>query len=188
MNSYSNLSLIEKFKLSLPIVSVNIYNIKNINNVIPILFLVLTLTKLFKCKNKIKYAFVLSLIITIFFMLYFSNNWFHFILSILVILSTIYINYEDDRNKLSILFISYYAVCYSLCLTIEYVSGRPNYFIFIYMIFLIVLYMYDILNIKFINKLTFVFLIVLLFLMIKEIKIYNYIGSVKDDRLVAIKK
>lgn len=188
MNSYSSLSLIEKFKLSLPIVSLNIYNIKNINNIIPIFFLVLTLLKLFKCNNKIKYIFILTVIITIFFILYFNNNWFYFILSVLVIISTIYINYEDNRNKLSIIFISYYAVCYSLCLTIEYISGRPNYFMFVFMIFLIILYMYDILSIKFIKKLGFVFLIILLFLMVKEIYIYNYIGSIKSDRLVAIQK
>lgn len=188
MNSYSDLSLIEKFKLSLPVVSFNIYNIKNINNIMPILFLGLTLVKLFKSNVKIKYVFILSIFITIFFILYFNNNWFYFVLSILVILSTIYINYEDDRNKLSIIFISYYAVCYSLCLTIEYVSGRPNYFIFIYMMFLIILYMYDILNINFIKKLSFIFLLILLILITIEIYIYNYIGSIKQDRLVSIQK
>lgn len=188
MNSYSNLSLIEKFKLSLPVVSFNIYNIKNINNMIPILFLGLSLIKLFRCNNKIKYVFILSIFVSIFFILYFNNNWFYFVLSVLVLLSTIYINYEDYRNKLSIIFISYYAVCYSLCLTIEYVSGRPNYFIFIYMIFLIILYMYDILSIKFIGKLTFIFFIIFLFLMTNEIYIYNYIGSIKKDRLIAIQK
>lgn len=188
MNSYNDLSLIEKFKLSLPVVSFNLYNIKNMNNIIPILFLISTSIKLFKCNNKIKYTFVLSILITIFFILYFNNNWFYFILSILVILSTVYINYEDNRNKLSIIFISYYAVCYSLCLTIEYVSGRPNYFIFMYMIFLIILCMYDILNNKVIKKLTYISLIILLLLMTKEICIYNYIGNIKKDRLVAIQK
>ena len=184
--SWNSLSLIEKFKLSLPTISYNLYNFKNIYNIIPIIFVIVIIMKLFSIKNKYKYILIIPLLINIITNLVFNNHWFYFLFSILILISVFYINYFDNRNELSIIFLSMYAVSYSLCLTVEYVFVRPNYFVFVYMILLVVLYLYSIFNIKTIKLLSYLLVFVLLFLLFNEVKIYTEIGKIKQERLDSI--
>ena len=188
MNAYSELTLIEKFKVSLPIVSLNLYNLNDINNIIPNIFVLLTSISLFKYKDKIKYLFVVLNVILILSCIFINNNIFYFLLSILILLSNFYINYKENRNELSILMLAFYSIAYSLCLTGEYLFGRPNYFVFIYMIFMSLIYFNDIFNKKIINKSIGLITAIFMLLMVKEVYIYNKIGELKDDRFSAIEK
>lgn len=188
MNSYSELSLLEKLKISLPVISLNLYNLKDINNIIPIVFILTTIIRLFKYKENNKYIFIILNIICILVSVLSNNNIFYFILSILILFSNFYINYKENRNELNILLLSFYAIAYSLCLTEDYISGRPNYFVFIYMIFMSLIYFYEIFDKKAINKSIIFITIVFMFLLVKECYIYNKIGNLKNDRLIAIEK
>ena len=184
---WNKLNLIEKFNLSLPVVSYNIYNLKNIYNIIPIIFIFSVFLSLIKSNNNLKYIFILVNAIVIFLALILNNNWIYFALSISILLSNFYINYIYKRENLNIMLLSFYAISYSLCLTVEYISGRPNYFIFICMIMLTILYLYDVFKNNFIKILSYIFIVILMALLCNETIIYSEIGKIKKDRLVAIK-
>lgn len=184
--AWNKLNLIEKFNLSLPVVSYNIYNLKNIYNIIPAIFIFSVFLSLIKSNNNLKYIFILVNAIVIFLALILNNNWIYFALSISILLSNFYINYIYKRENLNIMLLSFYAISYSLCLTVEYISGRPNYFIFICMIMLTILYLYDVFRNNFIKILSYIFIVILMALLCNETIIYSEIGKIKKDRLVAI--
>lgn len=184
--AWNKLNLIEKLNLSLPVVSYNMYNLKNIYNVIPIIFIVSVFLSLIKSDNNLKYIFISVNILVIFLALILNNNWLYFVLSITILLSNFYINYIHKRENLNIMFLSFYAISYSLCLTVEYISGRPNYFTFICMIMLAILYLYDAFEGEFIKLLSYILIVVLVALLCNEAIIYSEIGKLKEDRLIAI--
>lgn len=184
--NWNNYNFFEKVYLSFPVISKNIYYIKTIHNVLPCIFISIVLLKLFRYNKKGKYIFIIPIISLIIPILVFENNWLYLVLSILLILSVFYINYNDNRNKLSLIFISFYGVAYSMCLTIEYLYGRPNYFILIFIILLSTLYIYDIFKEKDIKKLIWILIPILIYLLLNEIHIYTKIGKVHKERINSI--
>lgn len=185
-SEYGNLSLIQKFNKSIPIVSLNLYNLKNMNNVIPLVFLISIIIGLFKCKGKYKYAFISINIINIILVFVFNNNWLYFTLSLIAIFSCLYINNKNKEDKLTIILIAYYAVAYSLCITTEYMDGRPNYHVHMYMILMSLIYIYDVLKSK--RIINGVLMVVLALILIGDVYIYTQIGNVKRDRIISIEK
>ena len=181
MDSKEEINIIK----AIPIISFNLFGLFNKNNLIPTLFIIVLLLKLLKGDYKYKY-YLLSIVIINIILLLFKNNWLYFSLSVLIILITFNINHKDKRDDLSIIALSFYAISYSLCLTNEYLSGRPNYFFYIYLVFIMILYLNDIINFK-VNYIALL-LIILLGLLFNEAIIYKEIGKIKDTRLNQIKE
>lgn len=182
----NNVNLIKQLTTSLPVISLNLLNILNANNLVPFIFITLFLIKILKGDYKYKYCLISALLLNIVLIFIIKNNWLYFSLSILVLLITFCINHKDKRDNLSIIMISFYAISYSLCLTNEYVFGRSNYFFYIFLIFNIVLYLNDIMKVG--NAHLILLSIILGGLLFNEISIYKEIGNIKDIRLNQIKE
>ena len=186
LGSNENINLFKQIITSLPIISSNLFGLFNKKNIIPTLFIIIFLIKILKSNSRYKYYFSGLLILNIILVLLLNNNWLYFSLGLLIILISFYLNYQDKRNDLSLIVLSYYAVSYSLCLTNEYLSGRPNYFFFIYLIFMMIIYFNDIIKIR--KAYIGVLLVILISLLINEIAIYKEIGKIKEIRLQQIKE
>jgi len=185
-SEWSSYNFFEKVYLAFPIISKNLYYVKTIHNILPIIYIVIVITKLFTYKVNNKYILIVPMCLLFISLLIFNNEWIYLILSILMIISVFYINYKDNINKLILIFVCYYAVAYSMCLTIEYISGRPNYFVLIFIILLSTLYLQDILKEKILKRMILVLIPIFIYLLTNEIHIYTEIGKVHKERLDSI--
>lgn len=182
-----DMSLIDRLCKSIPVVSLNLFKIFNIDNLIPTIFLVLLAIYGIKQKSKVTKVFSILIILCSIFSFIFNNGWIYFVLSILVCANLLIINYLNDNNDMNVLTMSFYAVVFSMIITPEYFAARPNYYMYIWMIINIVLFINYITDNKIIIKLIQIFSILLvLFTGIREYKIYTYIGNVQSDRLKQI--
>ena len=188
-NDWYNLSIIEKFKISLPVISKEVFGIFDTENMIPTLFILLLCITLFKTKDKYNiisgvFIFLLSILS------YVTNNgWLYFILAIVIIIGLIIYNYKNKKLSIIVLWISFYSVIYSMAITPLYDSNRPNYYIYLFMICNICIFLNILSNRKIINNFIIVlFVCLLIYTGYTEYKIYSYIGSIKQERLNEILK
>lgn len=119
----------------------------------------------------------------------FDNGWIYFLLSILVFVNILLINYYEKDNKLSVIMLAMYAVVFSMIITLEYLRARPNYYIYLWMIICTIIYLFRIVTNKKVVKIieiSSIFLVVIMCL--NELDIYTNIGQVHKERLNAIKE
>lgn len=185
---WNELSIFEKIFNSFPIISKNFIDLTNINNILPIIFLMILLISLFKIKNKYSIALSTFMIINIVAIFIFENNLMYLLLSILILLSVLYYNYIYKRKELSIIFISMYSIVYSMGLTAEYNTNRSSYIVYIFMIILLIIMIYDLINknIKIKKYFTFAILILFLTLVSIDLHVYSVIGNVSRERISKI--
>ena len=182
--TWYNKSLLERIKISIPVVSTNLYALFNKYNLVPTIFLLFLLLYNFKKSNKFNLTF--AFITSVFALTsYFTNNgWLYFILSILVIVNIIIDNFINNRNVMSVIFLSIYAVVFSMIITPEYSASRPNYYIYIWMIINIIIYLNYIFESKNKIKIYNIFsAISIIILCCIEYNIYYNIGIIKNQRL-----
>ena len=184
-----NMSIIERFSISLPVIAKSIFNVFDLNNLLPTVFLIsLNIYVFIRGCKLLKVLNILSIIVSIVSFIT-GNGWIYFILSILIFILLIIHNYNEKNNNMSVLLISFYAVVFSMAITPEFKGGRPNYYLFLFMIIYICIFINVILKrLKFVNLIKLI-IIVFCFVMIGyEYKIYSYIGNVQKVRLKQIDK
>lgn len=178
-----SMSFLKRISISIPVVSQNLYNFTNIDNVIPTIFV--TLTLIYNYKKKIKFRNILSVMIVLFSLIaiIFNSGWLYFVVSVLMFLNICIINYQEDNNELSVIWLSLYAVVFSMIITPEFGGKRPNYYMYIFMIINIIIYLKNMIQNK--NALTVIkvlSIVLLVFTMTRETIIFYNIGVVKRDR------
>ena len=78
-----SMSFLKRISISIPVVSQNLYNFTNIDNVIPTIFV--TLTLIYNYKKKIKFRNILSVTIVLFSLIaiIFNSGWLYFVVSVM---------------------------------------------------------------------------------------------------------
>lgn len=187
-NTWSNLSIFEKLALSIPVVSKNLFNLRDIKNILPIVYLILLLISLLKSKLKYKNILIIFLILISSICLFTNNGWFYFILVVLIFLIDSYYNIFEEREKNVIIHLSMLAIVFSMIITNDYANSRPNYFYYLYLIYSSVILfnqLFEKINYKRILPCLYVLLLVLL---LHEAIVYNKIGRIHEVRLDQIKQ
>jgi len=184
---WNELSLIEKLVKTIPEVSINFLNLSNIYNIIPLVFIIFFLVELKNSKLKNRYIYVIINLLLSVVSFITNSGWIYLLLAISLFFSVIIYNHSEKRNKESIIFISFYAVVFSMILTPEFSCARPNYYMYIWMIIYIVKWIYEFIEEnKFKRTFYLVFIFIVTLLLINEVEIYSYIGSIKNERLERI--
>lgn len=185
-NDWNQMSIISKLLLSIPIVSKNLFNLKDITNILPYLFIISVLVNLFKNKEKTSLLIMFLITINMLTVYIFNNNWLYFSLILLLILGEYYVHIKTNNLDLCILSLSMYAVIFSNIITPLYYAARPNYYFYIYMIFYII-YTFNLtissLNESTIRKINIIVFVPFILLTINEIFVYSKIGQYHKERL-----
>ena len=182
---WNKLNLFERLMMSIPVVAKNMFGFDNIHNLIPLIFAVFIICTLLKKKEKLAYLLSASLVCFYLLGLFFQNGWCYLLFSIILFLSEFYIHETSKNQDLSLVSVSFYAVVYSMILTPEYAAGRPNYFMYGYMIFAILYFIQPYLNKKIV--ITGLSILACIFI-VRECYIYQIIGDVIEKRELAIEK
>lgn len=182
-----DLSFIDRLKTSIPVVSKDLFNLFDINNLIPTLFLITFAIYNFKDTNKLNKVMSVLIVICSIIAFITGNGWIYFILSILVFIAVLFLYYLKKDNSMSVIMIALYAVTFSMIITPEYHGARPNYYIYIWMITCTLIYLNSIFNnklaIKIIEIFSIAFAIIMCFF---EFDIYYNIGKIHKERLKQI--
>jgi hypothetical protein len=114
-----------------------------------------------------------------------KNNWLYFVLVILLVSGEIYTYIKNKQFKKIILCLSIYSVVYFNIFVPTYAAGRPNYYFYMYIIFIAISLLNDIIkkydNIK---KICYIILsITTISLLSYEIYIYKNIGNYYRERI-----
>jgi len=187
-SNWDKLNLIEKLNLSLPAVSLNLFRLDTLYNVLPSLFIICLIINLLLNKDKKSFCMIGLLILNIILIFIFKNNWLYFILVVLIFLIDLYNNYKKNRLLLSIVHLSMLAVVYSMAITPDYLNARPNYFYYLYLIIMICITFYNINKEKIKKIVSALIFIIMIFLVGVECKNYYEIGKIKDSRINSINK
>ena len=183
---WNNLSLFDKLNLTIPVISHNLLDFKNYLNVLPYLFIMAMIFKMFYFK--IRYSILLTLLITIIYALImiFNIEWLYFVLVIILVLTEFFICIKTKKLSYFVMALSFYAVVYFNIFTPLYWASRPNYFFYCYMI-IYILQLLSLINCKNVVIKLF-FFIIFGYLVANELIVYYNIGSIYQNRLKNIEK
>lgn len=181
--TWASLNIFEKIGLSLPVVSYNLFNIRNYHNIIPTLFIISIAYKLFMLKEKKNNILAIILLLITLLSGVIDNSYLYIDLAIISFISIFYIQFINKDYNLIIISLGFYAMVYSTIITPNYMDGRPNLFFDIYAIMMINVFINNIINMKY----TKYFLLCLFILMIvNEVYVYHKIGNIHRERLSRI--
>jgi len=180
---FAELSLIGKLLVSIPTISTNVFAVKNIYNLFPVLFIISIGYYIFKKYNKYFFSYFISACLLMIVGISFNNGWFWFILGVFLLIIQSIMLFKDKKYCLIAILISGYAVSYSLAITPEYLYGRTNYYLFLILSLLTVYNIFTNADGKFEkNLIKILFGLGCLITICFEIYIYNYIGEIKNSR------
>lgn len=185
---WNSLNLIEKITISIPIISKNILNITSYKTMLSYIFISSIIILLKKNKDKFSNINIILIIINMILIYTYNNNWLYFILVLLLVISENYTYLKNKEYQSIILSISIYAVVYFNMILPTYESGRPNYYFYMYIIFisLKILNQY-ILKEQILKKISYIIIpSIFIILLSNEIYIYNRIGYYHQKRLEEI--
>ena len=185
---WNSLNLIEKLTTSIPVISKNILDITSYKTMLSYIFISSIIILLIKNKDKFSYINIFLIIINMILIYIYNNNWLYFILVLLLVIGENYTYLKNKEYKSLVLSISIYAVVYFNIILPTYASGRPNYYFYMYIIFisLKILNQY-ILKQQLLKKLSYIIIpIISIILLSNEIYIYNRIGSYHKKHLEEI--
>ncbi len=187
---WNNLNLFQKLWTAIPVVSKNLFNLTDIKNVLPYIFIITILISLFNVKSKCSYFLMISIIMNMLLIYILKNDWFYFSLVLLLAIGEYYSFYKNKRIDLCIFSLAMYAVIYSNVLTPLYYAARPNYYFYIYIIFYTVYVINDkkivVGGLKREYIANFLITIPCCLLLINEIYVYTIIGNCHRKRLEQI--
>ena len=182
-----NLNLFEKLNISIPVVSKNLFDLFNIDNLIPTIFLTLLIVYGYTRKNKSINILNIMLIIVSVLSFILNNGWLYFVLSILVFIIVLLLGFIEKDLKMIAIMLGMYSVVFSMIITPEYLRARPNYYIYLWMIICTFIYLNRIcvnkFFIKIIELVSIIFVVIMCF---NEYEIYYNIGQVHKERLKEI--
>jgi len=192
------LNIIEKLMISVPELSKAVLNINNGYNIIPMMYITTTTIKLlkdiftsdrktnYKFNNKINIVLLLSLFVSIILCCITKNGWLCAILLIILALTEVYIHIVNKRYKFITISIAMYAATFCMCITPLYLSLRPNYYLYMYYIIIIIGYIGELIGNRN-NIATSIASVILTSLLVLELYIYLNIGNVVKIREKEIK-
>lgn len=188
--NWSELSILGKLNISIPVVSKGVFNLFTLNNLIPVIYIISIIFKITKIKINAKYKFIIILpIVFLTGISYFELfRYAYFILSIDLFITEAFIHIKENDNLLPLQF-GFYAIAFSMVITPLYNSFRPNLLIHSYFIFIICKYILTEVKNKDIKDLYLIITSFALALgLIFELNIYSNIGKVHKTRLEQIEK
>ena len=184
---WNKLNWIERLTMTIPVVAKNMFGFDEIHKLIPMIFTGILLVTLWIQKNK-ESKIMAGILVLIYGISIFTNNgWIYLIFSILLFLSEFYLH-ETEKTDLSVASLSFYAIVYSMIITPEYNGGRPNYFMYGYMIFMILYWIQPYLKQQIGKILSVIIIFAFCIFIVREIHIYSNIGKVIHAREAAIEK
>lgn len=191
-----SLSFFERLNISIPAISDSIYKFLCIDNIVPTIFTIIIYLKLLSLKTNKNREFVIKLlfiiVVPILLLLYYicPFKYLTFIIAISLFIIELFIHIIEKDYDLIPLQFSFYAVSFSMIVTPLYNSFRPNIYIYVYYIFIICLFLTDLIkNLKTIKKLIFVIIILFsIAILYNEVIIYYNIGKVQKIRENEIKE
>lgn len=182
---WNQMSLIQKLTTSIPVVSKNMFGPNHYHNLIPLIFTIAVSCTLYK-KDKIANLLIISNFLVYILAWIMDDGWLYLIFSIILFVSESYMHIKNKNEKLILTSLSFYAIVYSMIITPEYAAGRPNFFMYWYMILIICLLLNNITNDK--NKIISILLIIIFSVITvsREIYIYHEIGQITATRNLSI--
>ena len=180
---WNNMNIIQKLLTSIPVVSRNFILNSNLNNFITIIFLIFLLVGILKRNLKYKNNIIISTLIITIISIIMDNGWLYFLLSILLFFLGIYYLFNTNKSKIIPIYISMYGIVYSMCITPEYDNYRANYIVYLFLIILSIIILYDNISRRIQKELTVVFLIICSIFLINEVYSYTVIGKIHKERI-----
>lgn len=191
MNTYPdwyNMNIFDRLIESIPVVSYNCFNFRNIFNIIPLLYIILLMyTCYFSLKNNkaIRNSILIILSILLFLAMILDSGWIYFAIACLVFIIECYINIKCERKEVIPLVISMYSVTFSMIITPLYDSGRPDIYIHFAFIILLTIRIIDAIQTK---EKVFKFCCISIYILLSlvllfEIIEFTYIGKTHRKRL-----
>lgn len=183
---WNQLNLIEKLMRSIPVISKNILNLMNYKYILSYFYVLVILLLLKGNNDKVSKVNILLIIVNMLLIYLIGSNWLYVSLVILLVMGENYSYLKEKKYYKIILCLSIYAVIYFNIISPTYAAGRPNYYFYMYIIYL---------SIKQFNRYNFnnykkYFLLVIpistIILLYNEVEIYREIGSYHQKRLVQI--
>ena len=181
--TWSTLNIFEKIKLSLPVVSYNLFNLRDYYNIIPLIFIISIIYKLFTLNNKKSNIIGIILLIISIISVITNNSYIYIILSLISFIGIAYIHLFNKEDYLIIISLGFYAMVYSTIITPNYMDGRPNLFFYMYAIMIINYFFSNLINKKYIKYILIFFFVLTIS---NEVYTYNIIGNIHKKRLLAI--
>lgn len=183
--TWASLNIIEKIKLSLPVVSYNLFNIKDYYNIIPLVLIISIIYNLLTYKEKKASILAILLFIISFISVILNNGYLYFLLAIMSFICISYIHIINKNYNLIIISLGFYAMVYSTIIVPNYMDGRPNLFFYMYAITIVSIFLNKIINLKYTK---YLLLIMFIFTIGNEIHIYKEIGNIHHKRLERIEE
>ena len=182
-STWNNMTIIEKLLTSIPEVSRNFIFNSNKNNYIIIFYIICLLIYFIKSKLKYKSIIIFITILLTIISIVTDNGWLYFILSLLLLISSIYYLLKTSKNKLIPVLISMYGIVFSMVITPEYNNYRSNYVVYLFLIVLSIIIIYDSINKQTLKKTIPIFTIFFIILIANEIYSYTIIGNIHKERI-----
>jgi len=187
---WNELTLIEKLLTSIPVISKSILNLTDVKTLLSYVFI--TTIIVMQIKNKTLFSKInnILIIINIILIYIFKIDWLYFSLVILLSTGESYTYIKNKQYDRLVLSLSTYAVVYFNVITPTYAAGRPNYYFYMYIIYLALNTLNtDILkNIK-LKRISYLIIpsLAIIFLT-NEINVYKKIGIYHKERIKEINK
>ncbi|MBO5349926.1 MAG: hypothetical protein J6A89_08965 [Clostridia bacterium] len=186
------MSIVERILQSLPVVSYNCLNFRNIFNCIPLLYVISIIFSIgiLKSKKNIKITMITLLIVSVILGIIIDNGFVYFVIACLIFIIECYVCIINNRKEIIPFSLAMFAVSFSMIITPLYDSGRPNIYLHLTFIILMTIHIIDIIKNK--TKIVKIFSIstftILFAIIIFEIYELTYIGVVHKKRLEDINK
>lgn len=182
-----NQSIMSRILESLPVVSYNCFNIKNIYNIIPLIYIISLFISFstININKKIKIFFNSILVLSCVVGAILDNGYIYLGIIGLVTIMEIYYSIIKERKEVIPFLLSMYAVTFSMIITPLYDSTRPNIYLYFALILLLIIHIIDFTyNKEKINKIIriVVYLTGILMLLF-EIYELTYIGNIHQRRV-----
>lgn len=183
-------SIIERLMLSIPEVSIKLWNFRNLYNVIPLIYFIIDTIVMYKEKRKEKHIFIGCNFVLGILAVITQNGWFYFLLTIAMFASEVYLSIAKQKEVQICLLLSFYAMSYSMIITPLFSSGRTNYALYMYFIILICMHLFDtvLTSQKRIKGAEIVISLLTILACTLEIASFTYIGVIHQKRLYEIQK
>lgn len=187
---WNELSLIEKLLTSIPVISKSILNLTSLKTLLSYVFIAAIIVMQIKNKelfSKINNIFIIINIILIYI---FNIDWLYFSLVILLFVGEAYLYLKNKQYDRLLLCLSTYAVVYFNIITPTYAAGRPNYYFYMYIIYLVLnILNTDVLSNIILKKICYAIipLLAVIFL-VNEINVYKNIGIYHKERIIEINR
>lgn len=185
---WNEMNIIEKLLISIPAVSKLMFGVNSYHNIIPFIFILTISISLFVRKDSVCKLLACSTLGIYILASLLNDGWLYFIAILLLFISEGYYHFIQKDYKLIVISLSFYAIVYAMIITPEFFAGRPNFFMYWYMLIIIGLLISRISH-KYINILVSILIILLaLTFSIRDIKAYKKLGVIVDARNAAIEK